>query len=192
MFNVQLVSGEIENFNVFENVEVNFSKSIEFNCDIDAEIRKVYRRTVNNRAKFILGCFHLNIFDSLEQIVNNTNENDDFILDVTEFIAEYFDNIEFSLDIRNIDELNELIYILELSSILIKSALEVNELELIYEAFFQIESRFKKANLLNEEISELYLNINSMDFLEINYECYDVSNDYLNNYIESNLNGDDW
>ena len=192
MFNVQLVSDEIDNFNVFENVEINFSKSIEFNAGIDPEIKKVYRRTINNRAKFLLGCFHLNIFNSLEYIINNTNEVDDFILDVTEFIAEYFDNIEFSLNITNIEELNEFTYILELSSILIKSALEVNDMELIYEAFFQIESRFKKANLVNENISELYLHIYSMDFIEINYDCSDVSDEYHNNYIKSTLEEDDY
>ena len=56
MFNVQLVSAEMEDFNFFENVEVNFSNLIENNDDIGPEIKKVYRRAINNRAKFILGC----------------------------------------------------------------------------------------------------------------------------------------
>ena len=106
MFNVQLVSVEMEDFNFFENVEVNFSNLIENNADIGPEIKKVYRRAINNRAKFILGCFHLNIFDSLERIIANTNEINDFILDATEYISEYFDNMEFALDITNIEDLN--------------------------------------------------------------------------------------
>ena len=53
-------------------------------------------------------------------------------------------------------DLNELAYILELSSILIKGALEENNVELIYEGFFQIESRLKKANLVNENIYKAY------------------------------------
>lgn len=77
MFNVQLVSAEMEDFNFFENVEVNFSNLIENNDDIGPEIKKVYRRAINNRAKFILGCFHLNIFDSLERITANTDEIND-------------------------------------------------------------------------------------------------------------------
>lgn len=64
--------------------------------------------------------------------------------------------MEFALDITNINDLNELAYILELSSILIKGALEENNVELIYEGFFQIESRLKKANLVNENIYKAY------------------------------------
>lgn len=92
----------------------------------------------------------------MERITANTDEINDFILDVTEYISEYFDNMEFALDITNIEDLNELAYILELSSILIKGALEENNVELIYEGFFQIESRLKKANLVNENIYKAY------------------------------------
>lgn len=152
MFNIQLVSEEIDNFNVFENININFSKSIEINPKINSEINKVYKRAINNRAKFLLGCFHLNIFNSLEYVIAHTDEENDFILDISEFIAQYFDRVELSLDITNIQELNEFTYILELSSILIKSALEENDFELMYEAFFQIESRFEKANLLTPNL----------------------------------------
>ena len=69
MFDVEIVSNDGVNFNVYENIDVAFSKSIEFNPKFFFEINKVYKRTLNNRAKFILGCFHLNIFDSLENIV---------------------------------------------------------------------------------------------------------------------------
>ena len=90
MLNVETVSNDALNFNVYENIEVTFSKSIEFNPKLLFEINKVYKRTINNRAKFILGCFHLNIFDSLETIVRNTNESDDFILVVFNKIISIF------------------------------------------------------------------------------------------------------
>ena len=60
MFNMEMISQEVTDFDIYENVEVNFSKSLEFNPKLLSEINKVYKRTLNNRAKFILGCFHLN------------------------------------------------------------------------------------------------------------------------------------
>lgn len=99
MFDVEIVSKDTVNFNVYENIDDTFSKSIEFNPKLFFEINKVYKRTLNNRAKFILGCFHLNIFDRLENIVRITNESDDFILDLSEFIAKYFDKIDNELNI---------------------------------------------------------------------------------------------
>ena len=59
MFDVEIVSNDGVNFNFYENIDVSFSKSIEFNPKLLFEINKVYRRTLNNRAKFILGCFCL-------------------------------------------------------------------------------------------------------------------------------------
>ena len=153
MFNMEMISQEVTNFDIYENVEVNFSKSLEFNPKLLSEINKVYKRTLNNMAKFILGFFHLNIFDSLETIVKNTDEVDDFILDLSEFIADYFDKIEFKLDIISLKEFNEFIHILKLSSIIINDAIEENNMELIFEAFYQIQSRFKKEHLVAESFS---------------------------------------
>ena len=113
------------------------------------EINKVYKRTLNNRAKFILGCFHLNIFDTLENIVKTTNESDDFILDLSEFIVNYFDKIDNELNICSLQEFDEFIHVLKLSSIIIEGAVEENDMELFFEAFYQVQSRFKKENLIN-------------------------------------------
>lgn len=78
MFNVKLVSHNLADFNDCEDIEIHFSKSIEFNPNLDLEISKVYQWTLNNRAKFILGCFHLNVFENMGSIVRNNNESDDF------------------------------------------------------------------------------------------------------------------
>lgn len=157
MFNIEIVSQEPSNFNVYENIEVNFPKSIELNPKLLREINKVYERTLNNQAKFILGCFHLNIFDSLESIVANTCETDDFILDLSEFIADYFDKMEYDLQVNSLKEFHEFMHILKLSSIIINDAVEENDMELIFEAFYQIQSRFKKEFLINEEFLIHYI-----------------------------------
>lgn len=146
MFDVEIVSNDALNFNAYEDIDVNFSKSIEFNPKLLFEIDKVYKRTLNDRAKFILGCFHLNIFDSLETIVRRTNESDDFILDLSEFIANYFDKINDDLNICSLQEFDEFIHILKLSSIIIEDAVEEKDMELFFEAFYQLQSRFKMEN----------------------------------------------
>ena len=69
MFNVELVSHNLADFNDCEDIGIHFSKSIEFNPKLDLEIRKVYQKIFNNMAKFILGCFHLNVFENVESIV---------------------------------------------------------------------------------------------------------------------------
>lgn len=186
MFDVEIVSNDVINFNVYENINVTFSKSIEFNPKLIFEINKVYKRTLNNRAKFILGCFHLNLFDSLETIVQNTNESDDFILDLSEFIANYFDKVDYELNICSLQEFDEFIHVLKLSSIIIEDAVEENDMELFFEAFYQIQSRFKKENLVNS--SMFYFN---HDFISNGHELYETENvkefsTTLNEIIEVN------
>ena len=65
-------------------------------------------------------------------------------MDLSEFIADYFDQIDSDLNIKNLKDFNEFAHILKLSSIIVNDAVEENDMELIYEAFYQIESRFKK------------------------------------------------
>lgn len=43
MFNVKLVSHNLADFNDCEDIEIHFSKSIEFNPNLDLEISKVYQ-----------------------------------------------------------------------------------------------------------------------------------------------------
>ena len=148
MFNVELVSDNLTNFNDCEDIGIHFSKSIEFNPKLDLEIRKVYQKTLNNRAKFILGCFHLNVFENLESIVRNTNESDDFILDLSEFIADYFDDADSNLNIKNLKVLMSLID-LKLSSVILIVLLK-NDVELIYESFYQLKSRLQKDSSIIE------------------------------------------
>ena len=70
-------------------------------------------------AKFILGCFHLNVFENVESIVRNTNESDDFSLDLSEFIADYFDDTDSNLNIKNLKDFDEFLVDLKLSSVIL-------------------------------------------------------------------------
>ncbi|WP_296811660.1 hypothetical protein [uncultured Methanobrevibacter sp.] len=175
MFNLDKVSKNLENFNDYENIEINFSKSIEFNPKLDFEIKKVYHRTLNNNAKFVLGCFHLNIFDTLESIVGNTNESDDFILDLSEFIANYFDDANSNLNIKNLRDFKEFLFDLKLASIILNTAFEENDMELIYESFYQLKSRFEKNHLINNY--SLFNKLSTeYDIFDVGYEIQDDKN----------------
>lgn len=183
MFNVEMVSDNLADFNDCEDVEIHFSKSIEFNPKLDLEIRKVYRRTLNNRAKFILGCFHLNVFENLESIVRNTNESDDFILDLSEFISDYFDDADSKLNIKNLKDFDEFLVDLKLSSIILNSALEENDMELIYESFYQLKSRLQKDSLINNfRLSTVY------DIIDVDSEYVKTFDNY-ELQVENNWGG---
>ena len=170
MFKLLENSQELYNFSGIEDINTSFSKSITFHPKIEHEIENIYQRTLNNQAKFLIGSFHLNIFNTIEHIVNVTNEADDFIFDSTDFIQNYFNKVENQLNIRNILDLNRLIYILRLSSILLESAEKDKDLEVIYEAFYQLESRLKDEHLLNESI----LSKND-EYIEVEYI---ITNDF--------------
>ena len=183
MFNVEMVSDNLADFNDCEDVEIHFSKSIEFNPKLNLEIRKVYQRTLNNRAKFILGCFHLNVFENLESIVRNTNESDDFILDLSEFIADYFDDADSNLNIKNLKDFDEFLVDLKLSSIILNSALEENDMELIYESFYQLKSRLQKDSLINNfRLSTVY------DIIDVDSEYVKTFDNY-ELQVENNWGG---
>lgn len=174
MFNLEIESSEIENFKEFENIEFNFSKSIEFNPKLNSEIKKVFQRTLNNKAKVILGYFHLNIFDSLEIIVRNTDEPDDFIFDLSEFIANYFDSVDHSLNIENLHDFEEFMFDLKLASIIMINAISENDMELIYESVYQLQIRLKKEKLIDLLTFNDLNNKFSMNTRPIvDYEIYD-------------------
>ena len=70
MFNLELINDEIDNFNVFENIEINFSDSIKYNSEISSDIKYAYQRSLNDRGKFLIDCFHLNLFNNVEKITS--------------------------------------------------------------------------------------------------------------------------
>ena len=172
LFDSTLVSIVNDELRPFESYDITFSKSIEINPKLYDEINKVYVRTLNNQAKSFIGYFHLNIFKCLEDIIRTTNEPDDFIFDLSDFIANYFDEVEDDLNIKNFNDFNELMIILKLSSILINDALDENDMELIYEPFYQIESRLKKEKLIINEIDSNHF---KRDFIDVKYEFSDSS-----------------
>ena len=52
LINKEILSSDFENFNIFDNIEYNFSKSILINQKLSEEIKTSYQRTLNNRQSF--------------------------------------------------------------------------------------------------------------------------------------------
>ena len=150
MFNLELINDEIDNFNVFENIEINFSDSIKYNSEISSDIKYAYHRSLNDRGKFLIDCFHLNLFNNVEKITHNIGDSSDFLEDMSDFISQFFAQINKKLNLKNIHDLDKLIYILKISSIILDNALEDNDMDMIYESFYQMEGRIKKEGLISE------------------------------------------
>ena len=179
LINREILTADFENFKIFDNIEDNFSKSILINSKLYEEIKTSYQRTLNNRAKFFLGSFQLTIFNIVENIVNNCDDYEvDFIEDLTDFISVYFKKTDQNLNIKNKKDFEEFIIILKLSSLILKNAMIDNNLDLIYESFYQIQSRLKKENLLID------FRKNDNVFIEINFE--NDSNSFSRDVIVDN------
>lgn len=143
--------------NSFENPQAYFNVSLEINPQLEFEIKKVYNRTLDSYIKYILGGFHLNLIKKVDQMVNNdrNEEIEELILDFTNFIGVFFDEKYHSLKCNNFDELDDLMYILKLCSIMVVDALEEDDVELAFESFFQIESRINREFPLSVIIENL-------------------------------------
>ena len=179
LINREILTADFENFKIFDNIEDNFSKSILISSKLYEKIKTSYQRTLNNRAKFFLGSFQLTIFNIVENIVNNCDDYEvDFIEDLTDFISVYFKKTDQNLNIKNKKDFEEFIIILKLSSLILKNAMIDNNLDLIYESFYQIQSRLKKENLLID------FRKNDNVFIEINFE--NDSNSFSRDVIVDN------
>ena len=145
MYNRELIS---KDFKLYEDIDVNFKKSIGINPLLIPEIEKVYSRSLTNDARLILGNFHLNIFKSAETILKNKDEEYDLIFDLSDFIKIYFDKFDKYVTIKNFNDLENFKHIIKIVSIIMKDALESGDIELIYEACYHIDSKLKSENLL--------------------------------------------
>ena len=139
--------------NLFEDLESSFKFSLGINPSLENEINKVYSRTLNNYGRFILGGFQLSLFERAEQLARLSCGDDsiDLINRFTDYIGNFFDEVFLKIRIGDMDDLDELKYILTLSLLLIDDALDENNAELAFESFYQLESRIKRHFPLNQK-----------------------------------------
>ena len=154
MFSLDIFFDEnVEIKNLFEGLEYSFKFSLDINPNLENEIKKVYLRTLNNYARFILGGFQLTLFKNAEQLIRLSCDEDsiDLIKRFTDYMGYFFDEVFLKIRIENMDDLEQLKYILTLSLLLINDALDENNVELAFESFYQLESRIKRHFSLNKK-----------------------------------------
>ncbi len=129
-----------------------FKNSIITNSEFKCDIEDVYKKLLLNIGKTNVSIFNFNYIMAFESFAKKDSENKElveFSKSIIKHIDSYFKELDFSLNIKNKEDLDNLNYILKLSSIVLEDAIEEDDIELAYESFFQLEQRIKKYTLSN-------------------------------------------
>ena len=161
----------------------------EFKCDID----DVYNGILLNMGKTNLSIFNFKYLQMFESFAKKDIENKElveFSESIIKHINSYFKELDFCLNITNKDDLDNLNFILKLSSIMLKNAIKNDDIELAYESFFQVERRIKKCKLSNNY--KIYSIEDYIKFLYFSPNLKNPSDNLINVDFESNRrnNGD--
>ena len=142
--NLEITDNELS---IYNNIDINFKNSINLNSNLKNDIENVYNKTLLNLAKSYLSLFNLKYFEMFEELAGyykNDEKLYDFSKSLSEYMIQYFRELNDNLDIKNEDDLNQLKFILDISLIAIEGAVEDKDLPIAYEAFFQIERKITK------------------------------------------------
>ncbi len=151
----------------------------EFRCDID----DVYNGILLNMGKTNLSIFNFKYLQMFESFAKKDIENKElveFSESIIKHINSYFKELDFCLNIANKDDLDNLNFILKLSSIMLKNAIKNDDIDLAYESFFQVERRIKECNLFNN------YKMNHIKFLYFSSNLKNPINNLINVDFEPN------
>ena len=161
----------------------------EFRCDID----DVYNGILLNMGKTNLSIFNFKYLQMFESFAKKDIENKElveFSESIIKHINSYFKELDFCLNITNKDDLDNLNFILKLSSIVLEDAIDDDDIDLAYESFFQVERRIKECNLFNNY--KIYSIGDYIKFLYFSPNLKNPGDNLINVDFESNgrNNGD--
>ena len=135
---------------VYHDIPDNFRNSINVNPQIENEIEEVCNRALLNFGRSILSFFNLKYLEMFEELARHY-EYDEKLFELSKSIIQvfnsYFKELNDNLFLKNEKDFDELKFILEISLITIEEVVEDKDIELAYEAFFQIERSIEKENL---------------------------------------------
>ena len=151
------ISAELINENELTNISTiyhdipnNFKNSININPQLENEIEDVCDRALLNFGRSILSFFNLKYLEMFEELAKYY-EYDETLLELSNAIIQifnsYFRELNDNLLLKNQEDFDKLKFILEISLITIEGVVEDKDIELAYEAFFQIERSIKKEKL---------------------------------------------
>lgn len=136
--------------NVYNDISNNFRNSIKINPQIKNEIEEVHNRALLNFGRSVLSFFNLKYLEMFEELAG-FYEHDEKLFDLSKSIINvfnsYFKELNNNLSLKNEKDFDELKFILEISLITLEEIIEDKNIELAYEAFFQIERSIEKEKL---------------------------------------------
>ena len=135
---------------VYHDIPNNFKNSINVNPQIENEIEDVCNRALLNFGRSILSFFNLKYLEMFEDLASYYESDEklfDLSKDIIQVFNSYFKELNDNLFLKDEKDFDELKFILEISYITLEEIVEDKNIELAYEAFFQIERSIEKENL---------------------------------------------
>ena len=135
---------------IYHDIPNNFRNSININPQIENEIKEVHNRALLNFGRSILSFFNLKYLEMFEEL-SKFYEYDEELFELSKSIIKIFNSyikeLNDNLLLRNENDFDELKFILGISLITLEEIVEDKDIELAYEAFFQIERSIEKEKL---------------------------------------------
>ena len=141
---------------IYNDIQNNFANSININPQLKNDIEEVYSRALLNISRSTLSIFNLKYLEIFENLADYYKYNEE-LLDLSKSLIHifnvYFKELNDNLNINHEKDFDELRFILEISLITLEEVIEEKNIELAYEAFFQIERSIEKENLYKKSIT---------------------------------------
>lgn len=141
------------NESIFKDIKKNFFYSISLNPLLENDIFEVYKRYLLNSGRLAINYYHLEYLRLFESLAKDYHMSDNLIElsnSLINIIDSYFRELDKAISIQSNKDLEKLKNILEISLILMQGSVQDSDIELAYEAFFQVERRIKKEKLFRD------------------------------------------
>lgn len=129
-----------------EDKLVDFEGLIGLNEDVFDILDGLYVGVLNSKAQVLLNSFELRWFMVLETMDDSVEGYTDSVGDVS-IVHSVFQEFR-SIELKSRNDLEELLFILRISCILLDDAEENNNLDALWESVYQIERRLRFCKLL--------------------------------------------
>ena len=129
-----------------EDKKIDFEKLINLNEKTSDILDEVYEDMLNSKTQFVLSLFEFQWYDALESISDSTEAYDESVEDIN--ITHKLFNEFKETHITERCQLEEILFMLSISTILLDEAKEENDLVCLWESIYQIERRMKHYKLI--------------------------------------------
>lgn len=154
-YNLPEVKINMLNESLFSDIKNNFFYSISLNPLLENDIFEVYKRYLLNSGRLAINYYHIEYLKLFEILAKNYHMSDNLtelsnsLINIIDF---YFRELDKNIFIQSNKDLEKLKNILEISLILMEGSIQDSDIELAYEAFFQVERRIKKEKLYRPSV----------------------------------------